>query len=112
MVQRAQYCFEHNMVVSSTNKILEQETQSDALTFLLVLETILECSKTVLNTLNHCLLRLVNPHKRDFSLPCISKDFENQSDCKNLVHNCLKQFASYKVPKKPAKIEAVLITVI
>ena len=44
-------------------KILEHETQSRALMFFLVLETTLKCSKTVLNTVNHCLLRLDNSHK-------------------------------------------------
>ena len=44
-------------------KILEHETQLSALMFFKVLETTLECSKTVLNTLNHCLLRLDNSHK-------------------------------------------------
>ena len=33
--------------------------------------------KTALSTLNHCLLLLNNSHKRHFSLPCISTDFEH-----------------------------------
>ena len=43
------------------SKILEHETQSSALTIFQVLETILDCSKTVLRTLNHCLLGLEIP---------------------------------------------------
>ena len=58
-------------------KNLEHETQSSTLTFFQVLETILECSKTVLNTLNHCLLHLDNFNKRHFSLSCISTDLEH-----------------------------------
>ena len=57
--------------------ILKHETQSSALTFFSVLETIPERSKTVLNTLNHCLLHLDNSHKHHFSLPCISTDLEH-----------------------------------
>ena len=38
-------------------KTLEHSTASRALKFFWVLETTLSCSKTVLSTLNHCLLR-------------------------------------------------------
>ena len=38
-------------------KTLEHETASRALQFLCVLETTLPCSKTVLSTMNICLLR-------------------------------------------------------
>ena len=38
-------------------KTLEHEMQSSALKFFCVLETTLSYSKTVLSTLNHCLLR-------------------------------------------------------
>ena len=62
---------------SARKKILEDETQSSALTFFYVLKIILECSKTVLNTLNYCLLFLDNSHKRQFLLPCIITDFEH-----------------------------------
>ena len=34
----------------------------------------MECSKTVLSTLNNCLLRLDNSDKRHLSLRCISTD--------------------------------------
>ena len=38
-------------------KTLEQSTASRALKFVWVLETTVSCSKTVMSTLNHCLLR-------------------------------------------------------
>ena len=38
-------------------KTLEHSTASRALKFFSVLDTTLSCSKTVLSTLNHCLLR-------------------------------------------------------
>ena len=42
-----------------------------------MLETILGCSKTVLNTLNHCLLRLDHSYKRHFLPSCISTNFDH-----------------------------------
>ena len=42
--------------VHSLRKTLEHSTASRALKFFCVLETTLSCSKTVLSTLNHCLL--------------------------------------------------------
>ena len=69
-------------------KILEHETQLGIVTFFYVLETTLECPKTILSMLSHCLLRLVNYHKRHFSLPCISADFENVREPIRLREYC------------------------
>ena len=51
---------------------VERKTSRNALTFFFeVLETILDCSNTVLSTLNHNgLIRLDKSRKRHFSLPC------------------------------------------
>ena len=67
MVERVQYCFEDDGMLPLRKNVSEHETQSSAPTFFLVLETILECFKTVLSTLYHYLLRLDNSRKRYFS---------------------------------------------
>ena len=80
-------------------KTLEHETQSNALKFFQVLETILDCSKTVLSTLNQCLLRLDNFQKCQFSLRILSTS-KNQSDCENLARNCPNHFGKLFPVKK------------
>ena len=61
--------FEHDKVISSTQKNVRARDE--------VLETFLECCKTVLSTLNHRLLRLDNSNKRHISFLCTRTDFEH-----------------------------------
>ena len=46
-------------LLPALRKTIEHSTAPRALKFFCVLETTLECSKTVLSTLNHCLLHYV-----------------------------------------------------
>ena len=78
--------------------ILEHETQSSALTFFSFLEINLECSKTVLSTLNHCLLCSDNCHKCHFSLLCINTDFEHVYQPIRLGESCYELSKSQFLP--------------
>ena len=82
--------FEHDRFVSRTQKMSEHETQSNPLTFFQVLEAILECSKTVLSTLNHCYYALLLTTDRA-SVQILSTS-KNRSDCENLVKKGLEKW--------------------
>ena len=59
-----------------------------------MLETVLECSETVLSTLNHCLLRLDNYPQTSLLATVRSKDSEHVLEPIRLQEFCLELSAS------------------
>ena len=92
--------FVHEKIVSSMQKNFRARDAFECSNVFLSAGNNPGVSRTILSTLNHCLLRLNNSRIRHFSLPCsvrILSTSKNQSYSENLVMNCLNYFETRKM---------------